>query len=344
MSKAISGEIERTPLPQKGMQTVYFGGGTPSLLSENEITSIFQALKNQTSFSDVKEITLECNPEDIHIGQLEMWKSLGITRLSLGLQSLNEAELQAMNRAHSAKQSLESLALIRQFGGFEVSVDLIYGTPWKNHSEWKQELQMLLTQESVHHLSAYALTVEAKTPLKHQIDTGKIADLNDSHMIAQFEILQEHIQFHNWEAYEISNYCRPGHRAIHNSNYWKFIPYFGFGPAAHSYDGNKLRYVNKANNALYIQEIAQGTFPRTEEILSDSDCLNERLMTGLRTQEGVRISDLTAFHPIWEQENSLSIHRFAQQGLLIQNTDKLQLTKSGKLISDSIISDLMWVV
>ncbi len=341
---AISGEIERTPLPLNGMQTLYFGGGTPSLLSNIEITAIFQALKNKTSFQDIQEITLECNPEDIQAERLQLWKNLGITRLSLGLQSLNDIELQAMNRAHSASQSLESLDLITQFGGFEVSVDLIYGTPWKTNAEWLQELQLLLQHPGVHHISAYALTVEAKTQLKHQIDSGKMADLNDFKMIEQFEILQEQIQLHAWEAYEISNYCRPNHRAVHNSNYWKFVPYFGFGPAAHSFDGHKLRYMNKANNALYIKEIAKGILPRIEEILTDSDCLNERLMTGLRTCEGVRISDLTAIYTGWEHENAHSIRTLINSGKLLQIDGKLQLTKSGKLLSDAIISELMWVV
>jgi oxygen-independent coproporphyrinogen-3 oxidase len=343
MIRAISGEIELTALPPQGIKTLYFGGGTPSLLAPSVLKILFEALKEKTDFSGITEITLECNPEDISIESLKNWKDLGVSRLSLGLQSLNNAELQAMNRAHTAEQSLKSLALIGEFGGFEVSVDLIYGTPWKTDQEWQQELEFILNLDHVQHLSAYALSIESKTQLAFQIKAGTVLAGKDERMITQFEILQHEIHQRGWEAYEISNYCRQQHRAVHNSHYWTFVPYYGFGPSAHSFDGHQQRYYNHANNARYLSEINAGQLPRIEERLSDADCLNERLMTGLRTIDGVEIAHLHRFHGEWERENRQQILHFIEQGLIYKVGDALQLSATGKLISDRIISDLMWV-
>lgn len=343
MIKAISGEIELTALPPQGIKTLYFGGGTPSLLAPSALQILFEALKQKTDFSTISEITLECNPEDISVESLKNWRDLGVSRLSLGLQSLNNAELQAMNRAHSAEQSLKSLALIGDFGGFEVSVDLIYGTPWKTDKEWQQELEFILNLDHVQHLSAYALSIESKTQLAFQIKAGTVLAGKDERMIAQFDLLQREVVQHGWEAYEISNYCRKQHRAIHNSHYWTFVPYYGFGPSAHSFDGHQQRYHNHANNARYLSEIKAKQLPRIEERLSDADCLNERLMTGLRTIDGVDIAQLHRFNAKWARQNHQQIAQFIAQDLIYQVEDSLRLTASGKLISDRIISDLMWV-
>jgi oxygen-independent coproporphyrinogen-3 oxidase len=341
MAKAISGEIDLTAMPPTGMNTLYFGGGTPSLLKPSELELIFAHLRAKTDFSKVQEITLECNPEDISYESLELWHKLGITRLSLGLQSLDDTELKAMNRAHSAALSMWVLEMILNTGVFDVSVDLIYATPWKSNFQWERELDLLLEHPAVGHLSAYALTIEPKTQLNHQIKKGFIQEAPDELMVSQFQMLQEKIKANFWEAYEISNYARPGKRAQHNSQYWKFIPYFGIGPAAHSFDGNKTRYMNVANNALYIQSIQEGILPRTYETLSDIDSLNERLMTGLRTIEGVNVQELHRLYPNWKSLAKNEIESYMLKGHLIEHATGYSLSESGKLISDQIISDLM---
>lgn len=341
MAKAISGEIDLTAMPDTGMNTLYFGGGTPSLLKPSELELIFTHLRAKTDFSNVQEVTLECNPEDITYESLALWQKLGVTRLSLGLQSLDDAELKAMNRAHSAALSMWVLEMIHNAGVFDVSVDLIYATPWKSNSQWERELNLLLRHPAVGHLSAYALTIEPKTQLNHQIKKGIFKEAQDELMVSQFQILQEKIKSEDWEAYEISNYALPGKRAKHNSQYWKFIPYFGIGPAAHSFDGNKTRYMNVANNALYIQSLNVGKLPRTYEELSDTDCLNERLMTGLRTKEGIDVNELQGYFPNWESRQIKEINSYMKQGYLIKNATGYILSESGKLISDQIISDLM---
>lgn len=340
---SISREIELTPLPELGIQTLYFGGGTPSLLNEAQLHSIFSALRNKTDVNSLKEVTLECNPEDINETNLNIWASLGVNRLSIGLQSLNDAELEAMNRAHSAQQSFAALELLENDGRFLISVDLIYGTPWKSNDQWKQELETILSKSFIQHVSAYALTVESKTLLNHQINKGILAPVNDDITISQFRILQEFIHDFSWEDYEISNYCRSGFRALHNSNYWKFKPYYGFGPSAHSFDGRQLRYMNVAQNSKYVSSLESGILPRTYENLDPSSLLNERIMTGLRTKEGVNIATLLQFHPLWLKENQSSIQNFVNGGFIFQEGAFLKLTLEGKLISDAIISDLMWV-
>lgn len=341
MAVAISEEINLTAFPKSGLNTLYFGGGTPSLLDITDLNRIIGRLKNKTDFSQIKEITLECNPEDINKESLRNWHLLGITRLSIGLQSLNDNELKAMNRCHSAADSRACLDIIHQFGHFEVSVDLIYGTPWKSNAEWEDELNEILVHPTVNHLSAYALTVEPKTKLHHQIEKGIITTAPDDKMIEQFYLLQNKIREFQWDAYEISNYCKPNHRAEHNSQYWKYAPYYGIGPAAHSYDGHNQRYVNIANNALYIKSLTQKELPRSYERLSNIDQLNERLMTGLRTKEGIQTHQIHMLKPDWESENLHSIQRFLDQGLLIQTPTGYTLSENGKLISDQIISDLM---
>lgn len=340
---SISREIELTPLPELGIQTLYFGGGTPSLLNEAQLHSIFSALRNKTDVNSLKEVTLECNPEDINETNLNIWASLGVNRLSIGLQSLNDAELEAMNRAHSAQQSFAALELLENDGRFLISVDLIYGTPWKSNDQWKQELETILSKSFIQHVSAYALTVESKTLLNHQINKGILAPVNDDITISQFRILQEFIHDFSWEDYEISNYCRSGFRALHNSNYWKFKPYYGFGPSAHSFDGRQLRYMNVAQNSKYVSSLESGILPRTYENLDPSSLLNERIMTGLRTKEGVNVATLLQFHPLWLKENQSSIQNFVKGGFIFQEGAFLKLTLEGKLISDAIISDLMWV-
>jgi oxygen-independent coproporphyrinogen III oxidase len=343
MVDCLSGEIERTALPEKGMKTVYFGGGTPSLLEPKQLEQLWLKLRNKTDVSDVAEITLECNPEDIQEDALRHWKSLGINRLSIGLQSLNQTELLAMNRAHTADQSFACLELLSQFPEFDVSVDLIYGTPWKIEGQWQQELDLLLSNPAIQHLSAYALTTEPKTLLNHHIQKGLVVPATDTLVITQFEQLQMAMDQWGWESYEISNYCRPGKQALHNSNYWNFVPYFGIGPSAHSYDGRKTRYVNRAQNAGYMENIEAGILPRDYEFLDSSGLLNERLMTGLRTKKGVNITQLLNFYSLWYEENQKQIERFQQDQLLVLDGLNMSLTQKGKLVSDYIISELMYV-
>jgi oxygen-independent coproporphyrinogen-3 oxidase len=343
MVDCIVQEIHLTEFPLKGLKTLYFGGGTPSLLNLIQLKKIFEAINASTQTADLEEITLECNPEDMTRDKLMDWQALGINRLSIGLQSLSNAELLAMNRNHSAEDSIMAIKQLEDSFNFRVSVDLIYGTPWKSSVAWEEELKKVLQHPHIQHLSAYALSTEPKTRLSHEINNGTVMPADDSHVVEQFEILQREIERAGWDAYEISNYCKPGFRALHNSNYWKFQPYYGIGPSAHSFNGENLRYVTIANNHSYMQSIEKQELPRTYETLDGSSMLNERLMTGLRTSEGIQLSTLTQFQPQWFENNRAQIEQFERLAWLNFDGKKMRLSEAGKLVSDHIISELMWV-
>jgi oxygen-independent coproporphyrinogen-3 oxidase len=231
------------------------------------------------------EITIETNPDDITQEKLLAWKSIGINRLSIGVQSFFEEDLQWMNRAHNATQALQSIQLAKQSGFDNITIDLIYGTPTLTDDKWKQNLETAFTL-NVPHLSCYALTVEPKTALHKMIATHKVAAVDPEQQSHQFEILMEHAASNGYEHYEISNFAKPGFRSKHNSSYWQHKNYLGLGPSAHSFNGTSRQW-NIANNALYIKNIEQETIPAEIETLTATQQLNEYIMTSLRTIEGL---------------------------------------------------------
>jgi oxygen-independent coproporphyrinogen III oxidase len=271
--------------------TVYFGGGTPSILPSEDIDSILKKLKDTFQVDVDAEITLEANPDDITATKLAEWKAIGINRLSIGIQSFFEEDLRWMNRAHNAKQAVECIELAQQSGFDNLTIDLIYGTPSLTDEHWKYNVQKAI-ELNIPHLSCYALTVEPRTALEKMIEQKKIENVNTEKQARHFEMLMQWIQLAGYEHYEISNFAKPGFKSKHNSSYWQGKSYLGLGPSAHSFNGSSRQW-NVANNALYIQSLNKGAVPFEIEVLTKEQQLNEYIMTSLRTMEGLSLKKVT---------------------------------------------------
>jgi len=327
---------------KESIETIYFGGGTPSILLEDELQLIFDALYERFEFADEIEITLEANPDDITDVKLLCWKKMGINRLSVGIQSFNEDELKWMNRAHSAAESLACIDKIKAAGFTNFSVDLIYGSPLLSNEDWKQNVQTVI-EKGIPHISCYALTVEPKTILAKMIETKKTATTDSETQAQQFLLLMEWLSAAGYEHYEISNFAKPNLRSKHNSSYWQGKKYYGFGPSAHSFDGVRIRRWNIANNALYIQSIQKNGVPYEEEALTQTQQLNEYIMTSLRTVEGldlnyVKIKFGEAFSTKLTQQSA----KFSSTKKIVLENLKIILTNEGKLFADGIAADLFF--
>jgi oxygen-independent coproporphyrinogen-3 oxidase len=321
------------------ISTLYFGGGTPSILSVDDLKIIFEALRNRFVFADDVEITLEANPDDITDVKLKEWKILGINRLSVGIQSFVEAELVWMNRVHNAAESLLCIDKIKDAGFTNFSVDLIYGSPILNDEEWRRNVDIVI-EKNIPHISCYALTVEPKTALDKMIAQHKKENVDAEKQARQFLLLMDWMEQAGYEHYEISNFAKPGLRSKHNSSYWCREKYYGFGPAAHAFDG-KLRRWNIANNSLYIQSLQNNIIPFEEEVLTKTQQLNEYIMTSLRTMEGLDLDYVTI--NFGEQERKrikAAASKYESTGKLKKVNHKLILTKEGKLFADGIAADL----
>lgn len=324
---------------QGTVNTIYFGGGTPSILPSADIYSILNTLRESFTIAGDAEITLEANPDDINPTQLQEWKTAGINRLSIGIQSFIEADLQWMNRAHNAQQALQSIQLAQQAGLQNLTVDLIYGTPTLSDEQWQQNVQQVIDL-GIPHISCYALTVEPKTALEKLIEKKTLAPVDNYKQAHHFELLMEWLEHAGYEHYEISNFAKPGHRSRHNSSYWQGAHYLGLGPSAHSYNGVSRQW-NVSNNALYIQSLQQNTVPFEMETLTEHQQVNEYLMTGLRTMEGVSLNKLKNDYgdEVLNEVLQSATNHLHQQHLLVQD-DHLRTTTSGKLLADGIAADL----
>ena len=274
--------------PQEIIETLYFGGGTPSLLSEEEISSLIFSIKENYQLAGNAEITLEANPDDINVKNLTSWKKAGINRLSIGIQSFIERDLKWMNRAHNSSQALNSILLAREAGFDNFSIDLIFGTPGLTDEEWQKNIQTAIDLQ-VPHISSYALTVEPKTALQKMIDLKKKQNVNNEAQAKQFFILMNTLKAAGYEHYEISNFAKPGFRSRHNSSYWQGEKYIGIGPSAHSFNGNERSW-NVSNNRQYIESLKKNQFAYEKEILTPEEKLNEYVMTSLRTIEGMDLN------------------------------------------------------
>ncbi|MDZ4840330.1 MAG: radical SAM family heme chaperone HemW [Bacteroidota bacterium] len=277
-------------LPKTQIDTIYIGGGTPSLLTDNQLRHLFEALHNHFDLAGLKEFTIEANPDDISTKKLKQWKQLGINRLSIGVQSFNDSDLNYMGRIHNASQAIDSVKLAIELGITNVSIDLIYGVPNQNEEIISRNLAQI-KQLGVTHFSAYALTVEEKTVLQKNINTGKTAAVDPDLAFVHFNLIQDFCENSNYSAYEISNYSIPTYESKHNSAYWAQTHYIGLGPSAHSFDGNSRAW-NISNNAQYIKIISSGNLPNTTEQLSSTDKYNEYIMTALRTIKGISLEYL----------------------------------------------------
>lgn len=323
----------------KEAETIYFGGGTPSLLGPEDIASIMDRLCTSFQVGNDAEITLEANPDDIELSKLEAWKANGINRLSIGVQSFHDHDLQWMNRAHSARQALESLFLVKEAGFTNFSIDLIFGIPGMDKTALGKNLQQVLDLE-IPHISTYALTIEPRTALKKMIDLGKTMDIDPDQQANQYLMLIERLESAGYEHYEISSFALAGMRSRHNSSYWKGRHYIGIGPSAHSFDGTNRSW-NVANNARYIESINKGVLPSAREALTGIQHLNEYIMTSLRTSEGL---DLARISLIWGNKVKAILEsrasRYEESKHLTRKDEILQLTRQGKLFADGIAADL----
>ena len=324
-------------LEGKPVESIYFGGGTPSILNEQELSLLLKEIRANYQVNSEAEITIETNPDDITQEKLTTWKNVGVNRLSIGLQSFKAEDLEWMNRAHTADESRNCVALAKAHNFQNLTVDLMYGLPNLSNDEWKNHILQVI-EMGVTHISAYCLTVEEKTVLNKWVKEGRIHPASENQQSEQFLLLVEMLEKHGFEQYEISNFCRSGHEAVHNSNYWKGEWYLGVGPSAHSFNGTSRSW-NIANNQKYMQRIAENEAFFETENLSNRDQYNELLLTGLRTKYGVSLKKLVALHSIPES-TELKISEFKSAGWMKEIDAVLVLTKSGRLKADYIAAEL----
>ncbi|MDE3235683.1 MAG: radical SAM family heme chaperone HemW [Bacteroidota bacterium] len=340
---AIIQEIEmRKDYLSEPVETIYFGGGTPSICHASDIERILQTIRNLFIVKENAEITLEANPDDISAEKAIQWKNSGINRLSIGIQSFHEEDLQWMNRAHSAAQAIESIKTVQQCGFHNITIDLIYGTPVLSDEQWERNVTTAI-QLNIPHISCYALTVEPKTALDMMIRQKKKEDVNTDQQAIHFEKLMQWLNAAGYEHYEISNFAKPGYRSKHNSNYWKGVHYLGIGPSAHSFNG-ATRHWNVANNALYIQNMNDGILPSETEILTTLQQLNEYIMTSLRTIEGLSLLHVSDQFGKDKRAAILSAAgKWLSASHMILINETLQLTDSGKFLADGIAADIFFL-
>jgi oxygen-independent coproporphyrinogen-3 oxidase len=328
-------EMRKTELQEKSVETVYFGGGTPSLLTKEELTSIMSTIREHFKLADTPEMTFEVNPDDATTENLADWKALGINRLSIGLQSFQETDLTWMNRSHTTQQGETAVHLAQAQGFDNISIDLIYGLPELSNEQWVSHLNQALSL-NVQHISSYCLTIEAKTALNHFVENGKLSRPTEDQQSEQFDLLVSTLGLAGFEQYEISNFAKDQKYAKHNSAYWSFTPYLGVGPSAHSFDGIQRRW-NVANNTKYYQQMGKNQDWFEVEILSASEKWNEYFLTGLRTKWGVlkgSITELGGFNP----KEIKQLDGYLQNEFMQENDDRYVLTEKGKLQADGIAS------
>lgn len=334
-------KLRKEELPDKKLDTIYFGGGTPSLLSSEELNQIFNAINGNFEVRLNAEITLEANPDDLTLENLKTFRNAGINRLSIGVQSFFEEDLQLMNRAHNAAEALKSIQMAKLF--FEnISIDLIYGIPGMSQERWKANIDTALGL-GLPHFSCYALTIEPNTALKKMIDKGKVKPVDDEAARAHFDILTTRLHAEGFTHYEFSNYGRLGFFSENNTAYWFGKSYLGIGPSAHSYDGKNRKW-NINNNALYIKAIAKGELPLEQEKLSLIDRYNEYVMTRLRTMWGIDINEIgEKFGANFREHLIFEASKEMKLGFLEQNEEIITVTQQGKFLSDGIASNLFFI-
>ncbi len=320
--------------------TVYFGGGTPSLLPVADIEKILSKLHQYFTISPDAEITLEANPDDLSLEKLNNLKSLGINRLSIGIQSFFDEDLQKLNRSHNGKQATQVIENAHQAGFDNITIDLIYGIPGLSDEKFLSNIQKVLDFQ-IPHVSAYALTVELQTALAWQISKQKFPPVSEDQVARQFYLLRDTLLDNGFDHYEISNFAKPSFISRHNSHYWQNIPYLGLGPAAHSYNG-KERCWNIANNAHYIKNLKSGNYFE-KEILTPQDIFNEYLMTGLRTSRGVNLDDIARLGGEFSGYLQKQSRIYIENQQLILEDGFLKPHPAHWFVIEGIISDLFLV-
>lgn len=337
---AIAKELQMRKSEFEGevLETIYFGGGTPSILTVDDIHYLIDAVYSNYKVVENPEITLEANPDDLDNKKIEELATSPVNRLSIGIQSFFEDDLKMMNRAHNATEALKCLQYATKYFD-NISIDLIYGIPGMSNKKWINNIETALGFE-VPHISSYALTVEPKTVLKKLIETGKIAQPKDEVASQHFEILVEMLEKKGFIHYELSNFGKENYFSKNNSSYWLGKKYIGIGPSAHSFNGNSRSW-NVSNNSIYLKAVENNTLPNETEILSITDQYNEYVMTGLRTVWGISLDKvITDFGIDYEQYLLKQAKKFIDDGLLSFEKKVIKTTKKGKFLSDGIASDL----
>lgn len=332
--------LRKDELENKTLKSLYFGGGTPSVLTGDEIKGLLDEILKYYSFADDIEITLEANPDDLDAAFVKELASTPVNRLSVGTQSFFDEDLKLMNRAHNASEADASIKRAQDFGFENISIDLIYGSPTSSLVMWKENLNRAVALE-VPHISSYALTVEPKTALENWVRTQKITAPAEEEQNEEFYYMCDFLKNNGFEHYEISNFAKPGFHSRHNAAYWQYEPYLGIGPSAHSYDGGSRRSWNIANNALYVKNLEEARLPAESEILKEKDRFNELLMIGLRTVWGVDMKKLN------DSFSAEILHRFnldvagkISEGILRVKDNRLVIPEEHWFMADGIASDL----
>ncbi len=321
------------------INTIYLGGGTPSMLDAEELELLFTTIHKNFSVNEAAEITFEANPDDLSLPRLRQLRSQGVNRLSIGIQSFDDKVLQFLNRAHNGQSAVICVEEARDAGFQNISIDLIYAIPGQDDEAWKQNIVQAI-RLSPEHISSYSLTIEDKTVFGRWAATGKLKVTEDDIAATQLETLVTLLEAADFAQYEVSNFARPGFESRHNSSYWKQERYLGVGPSAHSYNQSSRQY-NISNNAAYVRSMQQNIIPFTLESLTREDKINDFLLTTLRTQWGTDLKKLQELY----QYDLLADHRqyiesLCEQKFALLRNDTLLLTKSGKLLADKIASDL----
>jgi len=333
-------KLQKNYLAGETVETVYFGGGTPSVLNAAEIDLLLNTVTNLHSVSANAEITLEANPDDLGKEKLQSLRQTSINRLSIGIQSFFDEDLLWMNRVHHANEAESSVKRAQDTGFENITADLIYGYPLLTDQKWKVNLDKIFELD-IPHVSSYSMTVEPRTALASFIKTKKQPPMDEQQSAEQFILLMDAMQAQGFEHYEISNFCKPGNYSRHNSNYWKGVKYLGIGPSAHSYN-TETRQWNVANNAKYIAALEKSEIPAETETLSETNRLNEYIMTSLRTMWGLDLTNLEKIAAGSTTELSKSLPEFFEKQWLTQREDTLFLTQTGKLYADHIASSLFF--
>jgi oxygen-independent coproporphyrinogen-3 oxidase len=334
-------QMRKSEFENEPVETIYFGGGTPSVLTSEEINFLIKEVYRNYSVSENPEITLEANPDDLSQERIIELSKSPINRLSIGIQSFFEADLKMMNRAHNAQEAIKCLEEATKYFD-NISLDLIYGIPGMSNEKWKQNIETALSF-GIPHISSYALTVEPKTALNKLIQTGKIAAPNDEVAQEHFVILVDTLEKNGFIHYELSNFGKENYFSKNNSAYWLGKKYMGIGPSAHSFDGISRSW-NVSNNSIYLKAIQENTLPKESEILSKTDRYNEYIMTGLRTIWGVSLGRIEReFGKEYLDYLNIQVQKFLEDDLVAIENNILKPTKKGKFLTDGIASDLFLV-
>ncbi len=332
--------LRKDELKSEFIETIYFGGGTPSLLTKDELASIMSTIREHYQLADTPEITFEVNPEDAHEANLLTWKKLGINRLSIGLQSFQESDLSWMNRSHTLEQGTDAVRLSQKLGFTNLSIDLIYGLPGLSNEQWMEHLNRAMSL-NVQHISSYCLTIEPKTALNDFVAKGKLIRPTEDQQSEQFELLVSTLAHAGFEQYEISNFAKDQKYAKHNSAYWNFSPYLGVGPSAHSFDGQQRRW-NVANNTNYYQHVGKNQDWFEVETLTESEKWNEYFLTGLRTKWGILKKNIQKMGGMNSSELPL-MDTYLKNEWILEADASFVLTEKGKLQADGIASSFFRV-